>query len=120
MQPPLRKVLAESHVATATTAVLLFWASVDVFQTISELLKLLFRIANYMFTAVAIFGIPSSGPFIPADRFIAFALAYDLAYAFASFAAAWLVARWVYDDGPFCIMRTYGNKILGREHAETL
>ena len=97
MRPTFRGVLADSHIGEVSIAVLLLRALESGVRAIPGPL---FRFADFLFTAVAIRGIPyGSGTSILID--LAIPIAY-LAEAMTAFAAAWLVSRWVYGMGPFC------------------
>ena len=114
VKPPLRNILAESHISAITIAVLLFWSLNAAFHA---LWSPLFRVAKYLFTAVAILGIPYSGTITFEDRVMLFATISYLFSALVSFAAAWLLARWVYGDGPLRSLSRYSNRIARKNHA---
>lgn len=114
MKPALRETLAESHISGIAIAVLLFWSLNLAFRALWEPSL---RVAEYLFTAAAIRGIPFEGPFSSADRLMLFVQIQYLFTALVSFAAAWLLARWVYSEGPLRSLRKYGTRITRRSDA---
>jgi hypothetical protein len=95
----VRQVLAESHIAAVAIAVLLFWS---LYYAFVALWGPLYRAAEFLFTAVAILGIPYSvGTFTFSDRIMLFTTGSYPYGALLSFVAAWLLSRWVYGVGPF-------------------
>jgi hypothetical protein len=97
VRPTFRGVLADSHIAAVSIAVLLLRG---LESGVKALQGPLFRCADFLVNAVAIRGIPyGSGTFTLID--LAIPLGY-LTEAMTAFAAAWLVSRWVYGLGPFC------------------
>jgi hypothetical protein len=115
VKPSLRKILADSHVAAVAIAVLLFW-SLD--WTSRGLCGPLYRAADFLFTAVAILGIPYfSRTLTLADFLMLIRAFFYLIDALIAFAAAWLVSRWVYGAGPFRSLSAYWKKPARRNHA---
>ena len=114
MKPPLRTTLAESHISAITIVVLLLWSLGSAFQA---LWAPFFRVAEYLFTAVAIRDIPFAGPFTFADRVMLFVRIQYVFSALVSFAAAWLLARWVYGEGPLRSLSRYRIRISRRSDA---
>jgi hypothetical protein len=108
----LRAMLAESNTATATIALLVLWSLDGLFQA---LWAPIFRVASYLFTAVAILDIPYFSPNLNfMDRgMLTLAVAY-LYSAIVSFLAAWLLSRWVFGVGPFRHLFVYRRKLMGR------
>jgi hypothetical protein len=115
VKPTLREILAESHISAVTIAVLLLWSFDSAFRAIAATWGPFFRVAEYLATAVAIRDIPSLGPFIPEDRIILFVTFSYLFSGFVSLVSAWLLARWVYGDGPLRSLSRY-RRIAGRNH----
>jgi hypothetical protein len=116
---PLRRILADSHISAITIAVLLLWSLSAAFQAVwYPLLGLL----EYLFTAVATLsvglGLPYSGPFYE-ERVSLLPIPADLFTALTSFAAAWVLARWIYGNGPLRILSRYGNRIAGSNDAKS-
>jgi hypothetical protein len=110
----LREILAESHISAVTIVVLLLWSIISVFRAS---IWPSIRIAEYLLTAVAIRGIPFAGPFSFADRALLLVRVEHLFYAFADFSAAWLLARWVYGEGPLRCLSRYGQRVSRRSNA---
>jgi hypothetical protein len=109
----LRKVLAESHVAAIAIAVLLCWS---VGAALQGIMAPLFSAAEYLAIAVTIRGGPSVGPDFFRSHALQIAAAAYVLNAAVDFAAAWLLARWVYGDGPFTVLRRYRRKIARRNN----
>jgi hypothetical protein len=114
VKPTLREILAKSHISAIAIAVLLLWSLNSAFL---PLWGPSFRVAEYLITAIAIRDIPFAGPFAFADRVMLFVLIQSLFSAFVSFAAAWLLARWVYGEGPVRSLSKYKTRISGRSDA---
>jgi hypothetical protein len=108
----LREVLADSHIAAVTIAVLLLWAVNSGFQALWIPLS---KITAYLFTAVAIFDIPYfSYPLNVGDRSnLILATLYLLSAAF-HFAAAWILSRWVYGLSPLASLSQYRASLTRR------
>lgn len=94
----LRNTLAESHISAIAIAVLLLWCISSAFLALG---RPFIAVVDYLVTAVAILGIPSSGPIMLADKVMLFITGQYLLSASISFAAACLVSRWAYGMGPF-------------------
>ena len=114
MKRRVRNVLADSHIAAITIAVLLLWSVDWVFQAIWGPFA---RLAEYLITAVAIMGIPFAGPIHGADGIMLFVTTSYLFSASVSFTAAWLLARWVYGEGPIRSLSRYNPTILRKSDA---
>jgi uncharacterized ion transporter superfamily protein YfcC len=96
---PLSQILAESHVSAVAIAVLLVW-TFD--WAVRGLWTLIVPASDFVMTAITIHGIPYEHP-----RVIwTFTVFYFLG-SFLSFAAAWLLSRWVYGSGPFHSLSKY-------------
>jgi hypothetical protein len=91
-----RKVLADSHVAATSIAVLLLKALESGVQTLEHPF---YRAVSFLITSVAIRGIPyGTGTFTFFDWIMPFGYLMD---SITTLGAAWLVSRWVYGVGPF-------------------
>jgi hypothetical protein len=98
VKPSLREILADYHVSAVAIAVLLFWA---LYWGFTALWAPLARAASFLFTAVAILGIPfGSSTYTAADRLMLSQTLTFLFNAFVCLAAAWLLSRWAYGTGP--------------------
>ena len=113
MKPTLREVLVESHISAITIAVLLLWAFDSVCRAIWGPLS---WVVEYLFTSVAILGI-SFYQFSFTDRVMLFATFSYFLSALFSLAAAWLLAHWIYGEGPLRSLSRYSSRITGRNHA---
>jgi hypothetical protein len=110
VRPSLREILADSHVSAVAIAVLLYWS---LYWGFNALWSMLARAANFLFTAVAILGIPfGSSTFTGVDRLM---LTF-LFNAFVCFAAAWLLSRWVYGTGPLRSLTKCRTRLARRNH----
>jgi hypothetical protein len=115
VQPSLRKVLIDSHVAAAVIAVMFFFSVGEVVFALKEPAS---QVISYLITAVAIRDIPS----IPITRYyvtssmLPITLAY-LLLATANLAAAWLLSRRVYGTGPLRTLGNYRSKLMRKKHA---
>jgi hypothetical protein len=93
----IREALAKSHVSAVTIAILCVWSG-D--WLVRGLWVLLYRVAGFLFTTVAILDIP----YLPWDltqyRFVLERESYYLVYALSAFCGAYLLSRWVYGVGP--------------------
>jgi hypothetical protein len=98
VKPSLREILADYHVSAVAIAVLLFWA---LYWGFTALWGPLARAASFLFTTVAILGIPfGSSTYTAADRLMLSQTLTFLFNAFVCLAAAWLLSRWTYGTGP--------------------
>jgi hypothetical protein len=112
---PLRRVLADSHVAAVAIALLLLWALNGAFWTLWDPV---YRMGRFLFTAIAIWDIPyfSIKP-TAIDRLMLISTFYFLYSALVSLLAAWLLSRWVYGVGPLRSLAVCRSKLIGRKHA---
>jgi hypothetical protein len=110
----VRETLADSHISAVAIAVLLLWSLDSGFRALWSPLA---RAANFLFTAVAILDIPYFSPTLNSEdrEMLIFTLFY-LFSAFVSFAAAWLLSRWVYGVGPLCSLSKCRTRISRRNH----
>lgn len=114
---PLRKVLADSHVASVAIAVLLFWSLDSAFWALRSPL---FRGFDFIITALAIRDIPYfSWTSTTADELTTFIPLAFLFESLACFAAAALLSRWVYGVGPFRSLREYRQRLARRINAQS-
>lgn len=111
MKPSLREVLATSHIAAVSIALLLIWGIESVFQGLAAPF---FWLAGYIWTAIAILGIPYWE--WSDNRMMLFVTFPYLLGALFSLSAAWLLARWVYSDGPFRSLRKCAGSLAGGNH----
>ena len=113
MRPPLRRVLADSHVAAVAIALFLLWSLDAAFRA---LWPPVFDALRYVFTAVAILGIPyPSFPSVHRSMLIV-----SLAYVYnciISLSAAWLLSRRIYGMGPFRALISLCSGLIRRKHA---
>ncbi len=94
MRPSLREILADSHIAAVTIAVLLLWTLDGTFRAPWGPLS---SVAGFLFTAVAILDIPYFSPVLSrADRLLVITTLLYLSGAVISFSAAWLLSQWVF------------------------
>jgi len=108
VKPNLRQILADSHISAVAIAVLLLWSMVFAFRA---LLVPSLQVAEYLFTAAAIRDVPFASPFTFADRVMLFVRIGYLFNALANFSAAWLLARWVYGEGPLRCLTRYTARV---------
>jgi hypothetical protein len=114
VKPSLRQVLAESHVAAITIAVLLFWS---LYWAFLALWPLIWRVAGFFLTAAAILDIPYfSTSVTTADRLMLFTTFSYLCGAIVSVLGAWILSRCVFGLGPLRTLAAYRNKRIGRKH----
>jgi hypothetical protein len=114
MKPSLRGVLADSNISAIAIAVLLLWSLEDVFRALWDPLV---HAAEFLFTAMAILGIPYYSPRLTvADRVMLITTSSYLFSALISFAPAWLLSRWVYGVGPFRSLSKCCSGLTRRDH----
>jgi hypothetical protein len=95
VKPSLREILADSHVAAVSIAVLFLWSLASGLQVVWDPF---WGAANFVFTSVGIPYIPRTS--IGGDRLTLIVTATRLAYSFIYLAVAWFLSRWVYGLGP--------------------
>lgn len=108
----LRDCLIQSHVAAVTIAALLLWALHNAFMAMWPVLS---DAGEFLITAVAILDIP----YFSVTAMNGWVLLVSANYLYASvvaFVAASIIARWVYDVGPFRSLSAYRGKLRGRRH----
>jgi hypothetical protein len=115
VNPSLREVLAESHIAAVAIAVLLVWS----LEWLLDALWIpFFRVGEFVINAIAILGIPyDSHVFDFADRQTVFFSLFYCFLALTAIATAWTLSRWVYGIGPLKTLREYHKKFVRRSHA---
>jgi len=114
VRPSLRQILADSHISAIAIAVLLFWGLASTFRAPWDLLS---RTADFLFTVMAIRGVP----YIPskldfADLLLLLNTFFYFFTSLISFGAAWLLSRWVYRVGPFRSLSRYRTQLARRNH----
>ncbi|MGC1686374.1 MAG: hypothetical protein WA734_12195 [Candidatus Acidiferrales bacterium] len=115
MKTSLRQILADSHISAVAIAVLLIW-SLD--SILEALWGPTLNAANFLFTAVAILGLPHNLPIFGfSERFMLLSIGFFLFNAFSCLAAAWLLSRRVYGTGPFRSLKSCGERFVRRSHA---
>jgi hypothetical protein len=105
----LRRILAETHVAAVAIAIFLIWSLDSFFQA---LWWPLFRAVSYLLTAIAILDVP----YFSFNRSQLLIALLNLSNAFIDFAAAWLLSRWVYREGPFRSLSNFRVRFFRRNH----
>jgi hypothetical protein len=113
MKLSLRQILADSHIAPVTIAVLLLWSFEGAFRALWEPLS---RVVGFLSTAIAIFDIPYFSP-TPTltDRIMLMTALVYLYNAVVSLSAAWFLSRWVYGVGPVRSLTRYRESLIGRK-----
>lgn len=117
MKPSLREILADSHVSAVAIAALLVWSLDSGFRALWDPL---YRLADFLFTAVAILNTPYSSPYssFSASDLLGFISAFSYLFSsVVSLSAAFLLSRWVYGVGPLRVLSSYRNKLRGGDNA---
>jgi hypothetical protein len=115
MNRSLRQVLADSHVAAATIALLLVWA-LD--TAVRGLWDPVYHV-GILFTAIAIWDIPYLSPSpTTIDRLTLISSCYLFYCSIVSLAAASLLSYWVYRTGPIRLLIAYRTDLIGRNHVQ--
>ncbi len=107
-----REIMAESHIAAISIAVLLVWSLTLGLQA---LWSPLWRAAGFIFTAVAILNIPYD-TFTHNDRLM---LLHTFTYLFTAFiylAAAWVLSRWAHGMGPLRSLSKFRTRLARRKN----
>jgi hypothetical protein len=113
LNPPLRKVLADSWIADVAIAVLLFWAMGAGFRAIWIPVS---QLTYFLFEAVAILDIPSHS-FNELDRSQAVtSFIYLLTFA-SAVAGASALSYWMYGTGPIRRLRNMHDRMRRSGHA---
>ena len=114
MRFSLRQALRDSHVSAVAIAVLLFWSFKWIIDGLWEPFS---RLAKFLFTAVAILDIPFISPTLDAaDRDMFINTCMYFSYAISSVAAAWVLSRWVYGEGPVRSLSKYRGRLARSTH----
>jgi hypothetical protein len=114
MSLSLRQALRDSHVSAVAIALLLFWSFTGIIDGLWEPFS---RLANFLFTAVAILDIPFISPtFGVADRNMFINTCFYFFQAITSFAAAWVLSRWAYGEGPVRSLSKYRGRLVRSNH----
>ncbi len=114
VKPSLRKILAESYTSAIAILVLLLFSLGALFQALAGPLS---RVAVFVFTAIAIQGLPYFSPILTvADRLMLTASLTHLFNALTYFAAAWVLSRWVYGVGPLSCLSKCRTALPRRNH----
>ena len=112
MKRSLREVLAAHHIAAVAIVMLLLWSLDSWFRAIMGPLS---RTASFLITAVAILRVPYfSTTLNGADRLLLLATFANLLGALNNLGAAWLLARWVYGEGPLRSLTRYRPRFTRR------
>ncbi len=115
VKPSLREILADSHISAVAIAVLLVFSFNEFFRALWGPLSFAL---TYLFTAVAILGLPYVSPKLTlTDRWMLIRTFSYLLYAFSMLAAAWFLSRWVYGVGPLRSLSRYRTILTRRKHA---
>jgi hypothetical protein len=101
----LREILADSHIAAVSIAVLLLWALTSFFQGLDFLLRL------HTYGEMPYFS------YSVGDRGALAATLFDLISTAVDVGAAWLVSQWVYGVGPLRSLSRYGSGEAWRKSA---
>lgn len=113
-RPPLRQILVDSHIAAITIAILLLWSLEAGFLALWQPLS---RVIHFLFTAVAILGIPDySWTFSIADRISWIVTGTFLYSAILEFFAAWILSHWIYGLPPLRALQHYRKIPAGRNN----
>jgi hypothetical protein len=115
MKGRLRQVLADSHVAAVTIAVLLL----GVLDAMCRgLWDPLYDLGAFVFTGIAIWDIPYISPTpTVADRLMLIITVHFVYSALIGILGAWLLSRWVYGMGPLRSLTACRSKLTGRRDA---
>jgi hypothetical protein len=109
-----QKILAESHIAAITIAVLLLWCLNGAFQALWAPFS---RVVGFLFTAVAILDIPYISPTPTlADGFMLVTASNYLYGAIFNFSAAWILSKWVFGAGPVQSLTHYCKNLIASPH----
>lgn len=110
----LIQILSDSHICAVAIVVLLFWSLDSAFNAVWILLV---PAIDFLVTAVAILGIPYiSHTHTLVDRMTWTVTMMHFVSAFVSFAAAWILSRFVYGVGPLRCLNKY-RSMRTRTHA---
>jgi hypothetical protein len=114
MSLSLRQALRDSHISAVAIALLLFYSLQLVIQAFWYPFALL---ATFVFTAVAIHDVPyMSRTLDVADRYMLVNACFYLSCAITSFAGAWVLSRWIYQEGPVRSLSKYRGRLVRSNH----
>lgn len=115
MKRSVREVLAQSHVAAVTVAVLVFVAFNASFSTVwPHVLEAI----TFVATAIAILDVPYFSTEITSyDKVVAFRMCTEFYTAVVAFSAAWVLSKWVYGVGPLRCLSEYRKRLLEGRNA---
>jgi hypothetical protein len=114
MKIQLRQTLADSHVAAVAISVLLFWS---ISWAVPAFWGPFLCLFEFLATAVAARDISvSSAKLDAADWVMLMNTCFFFVNAVITFAAAWLLSRWVYGEGPLRSLRRYRGRLARRSH----
>lgn len=115
MPAPLRKVLIDSHVASVTIAVLIYWS---VGAGFFALWYPFYHLGSFLITAILIRDIPymPHTPDLPTLQNLLNSL-FHLFSALTCIAAACLLSRWTYGTGVLRAFGSYRDKLARKKHA---
>jgi hypothetical protein len=114
VRPMLREVLADSHIAAVTIAVLLIW-SLD--SGVRAVGPLILSVVGFLVNVVAIRDIPyGSGTFSLSYWLTKIPIFTYFLGAVLSLGAAWTLSRWVYQKGPIRSLIECRARLARRNH----
>jgi hypothetical protein len=98
LKPPLRTVLADSHVSDIAIAAILLRSLDSAFRVLWPPIA---HAATFLFTAIAILDVPyCSRTLDTANRLQIMEMSKNLISALIAFTSVWLLSRWTYRVGP--------------------
>lgn len=106
-----RETLMAAHISAVGVAILLFSSLEFAVRALAEPFP---SAVGFLATAIAVRGMPyiSRGTSL-AGQFMLVPALFDLFWAVANLAAAWILSRWAHGGGPLAYLKHYG-PILGR------
>jgi hypothetical protein len=114
MKLSFRQTLADSFVSAIAIALLLFW-SID--WALRALWWPLLCSVEFVATAVAVRDIPFISPKLDvSDRYMLMNTCFFFVNAVIALAAAWILSRWVYGEGPLRSLRSYRERLARSSH----
>jgi hypothetical protein len=112
VRPSLREILADSHIAAVSIAVLLTWSLESGLLAVWHPLR---SAAGFVFMAIAILDIPYD-TLTGADRIMLIGAFTYLFHAFLYLVAAWVLCRWVYGLGLLPTLSKLRNTLARRDN----
>jgi hypothetical protein len=114
MKLSLRQTLADSHVSAVAIALLLFWS---LSWAVRAFWWPFLRLVEFFATAAAVRDIPFIPPKLDVtDRYMLMNTGFFFFNAVIVLAAAWILSRWVYGEGPLHSLRRCRERLAGRTH----